>query len=103
MISWALSLLNEFRTGLYYVAAVVVPVLHLLLAVGVFRNGRGLAAQGRGPVLVSAGVWSVLTLVAGLPAFALYWAAHHSTLRGDPGPPRPAGPGAGNGAGRTPP
>ena len=47
-----LSWLNEFRAGLYYAAAVAVPLVHVFLAVGVLNDTRQLAARGRRTELV---------------------------------------------------
>jgi predicted branched-subunit amino acid permease len=69
---------NTLRTCGYYALGVIVPVLHLVLALAVWRDTRR-----RRPVLAGGAVWAVTTLVLGLPAFALYWAAHHSTWRAD--------------------
>jgi hypothetical protein len=72
---------NLLKTAGYYVAGVLGPLLHLVLAVAVWRDARG-----RAPVLLRGGLWAASTLLLGLPALALYWAAHHSTLRGAVGP-----------------
>jgi hypothetical protein len=76
-----LSWLNEFSTGLYYAAAVVVPLLHVFLAAGVLNDCRQLAARGRRTELVPAVVWTVAVLTTGLLGLAVYWLVHHSTLR----------------------
>jgi hypothetical protein len=78
-----LSLLNELRTGLYFAAAVVVPLLHVFLAVGVLSDTRQLASRGRRTELVPGVIWTVAVLVTGVLGLALYWLVHHSTLRAD--------------------
>lgn len=81
MTHTVLSLLNEFRTGLYYVAALAVPLLHVFLAVGVLNDSRQLAARNRRTELVPAVIWTVAVLVTGLLGLTVYWLLHHSTLR----------------------
>jgi hypothetical protein len=80
----AMELLNLYhtaRTAGYYALGVLVPLLHLALAWGVWRDARG-----RIVVLLPAWLWVATTLVLGWPGLALYWAAHHSSLRAAPGP-----------------
>lgn len=79
MLMGILGLFNTLKTCGYYALGVLVPALHLVLAVAVWRDARG-----RPTVLAGRLVWAGTTLLLGLPAFALYWAAHHSTLRGLP-------------------
>ncbi len=67
---------NLLKTAGYYAVGVLGPLLHLGLAVAVWRD-----AHRRDPVLLGGGLWAASTLLLGLPALALYWAAHHSTLR----------------------
>ncbi|MGD0537030.1 MAG: hypothetical protein ABSC03_05230 [Verrucomicrobiota bacterium] len=76
-----LELLNWFRTLLYYLAAVCVPLLHVLFAVAVWRDSRRWGRRGGRTVLVAGWVWTLATLVFGLLTVALYWVVHHSTLR----------------------
>ena len=76
-----LELLNWFRTLLYYLAAVCVPLLHVLFAVAVWRDSRHWVRRGGRTVLLAGWVWTLATLVFGLLAVALYWVVHHSTLR----------------------
>jgi len=76
MLMSILGLFNTLKTYGYYALGVLVPLLHLVLALAVWRDARG-----RPTVLMSRLVWAGATLLLGLPAFALYWAAHHSALR----------------------
>ena len=76
MIMDILGVFNTLKTCGYYALSVLVPLLHLVLAVAVWQDNRR-----RRPVLMGGSFWAVTTLLLGLPAFALYWAAHHSSLR----------------------
>jgi hypothetical protein len=71
-----LNLFNVARTAGYYALGVLVPLLHLALALAVWRDARG-----RPAVLLPAWLWAAATLLLGLPGLAFYWVAHHSTLR----------------------
>lgn len=70
------------------IGALVVPyyllisVLHLTFAIAVWADGNHCkTAFGRGPFLVPCFVWALVTLLGGLPAVAVYWVIHHSSLR----------------------
>lgn len=82
MLMDVLEVFNSLKTYSYYAMGVFVPVLHLVFAGAVFLDSRQLAARGQRPVLLGGLVWALGTLLLGLPALALYWAAHHSALRG---------------------
>lgn len=71
-----LNLFNAIRTAGYYAVGVLGPLLHLALALAVWRDARG-----RPTVLLPGWLWAAATLLLGLPGLALYWVAHHSTLR----------------------
>lgn len=71
-----LNLFNVARTAGYYALGVLGPLLHLALALAVWRD-----AHGRSTVLLPAWLWAAATLLLGLSGAALYWVAHHSTLR----------------------
>lgn len=71
-----LNLFNVARTAGYYALGVLGPLLHLALALAVWRDARG-----RATVLLPAWLWAAATLLLGLSGAALYWVAHHSTLR----------------------
>jgi hypothetical protein len=81
VITSLLELLNWFRTLLYYLAAVGVPLVHVIFAVAVWRDARRWRRRGGRTVLVAGWVWTLATLVFGLLTVAVYWVMHHSTLR----------------------
>ncbi len=67
---------NLSRTAGYYALGVLGPLLHLALALAVWREAR------RQPtVLLPGWLWVAATLLSGWPALALYWAAHHFARR----------------------
>ncbi len=76
MIMDLLAFYNTLRAAGYYAVGVLVPLLHVVLALVIWRDARG-----RPTVLAGRGVWAAAALLGGIPAVALYWAAHHSTLR----------------------
>lgn len=56
--------------------------VHVILAVGVRRDAcRQNRDDGAGTFLVGENIWGLITLLTGLPGFALYWLIHHSTPR----------------------
>jgi hypothetical protein len=63
----------------YWVAVVVV---HVALAVGVFRDAEDLLrTPGRRLWYLNSFFWTAAVLVGGIVATGIYWAIHHSTLR----------------------
>lgn len=63
----------------YWVALVVV---HVALAVGVFRDAEDLLQRpGRKLWFLNSFFWTVAALVGGIITTAIYWAIHHSKLR----------------------
>jgi len=66
-------------TYAYWLAAIIV---HICLAVAVFRDAENLAwSQQRKLWFVNGGLWALATLVGGILTAGIYWAIHHSTLR----------------------
>ncbi len=57
---------------------IATAVVHCLFAAGVYRDAaRRVAAPEFGP----AWLWTLATLLGGVPIAAIYWAMHYSTLR----------------------
>ena len=66
-------------TYAYWSAVVVV---HVALAVGVFRDAENLmSAPGRRLWFLSSFFWTVAALVGGIVTAGIYWVIHHSALR----------------------
>lgn len=82
MLMDILTVFNALKTYSYYALGVLLPVLNVVFAGAVFLDSRRLVARGQKLVLFGGPVWAAGTLLLGLPALALYWAAHHSSLRG---------------------
>lgn len=71
-----LNLYHTVRAAGYYALGVVGPLLHLALALAVWRDARR-----RSTSLLPAWLWAAATLLTGVPGLALYWVAHHSPWR----------------------
>lgn len=64
--------------GMLGVAMVIVNVI---MAIFVYTDAERLAKTNpQMPKIFPAAVWALACLFTGIPALALYWAAHHSTL-----------------------
>jgi len=59
--------------------AVLMLLVHIVFAVAVYRDARGLDDK-RLLVMVGPGIWSIATLLWGVLVAGLYWAVHHSRL-----------------------
>lgn len=55
-------------------------LLHLFLAIGVFREASDRVVRGRKVWFLGAGLWALATLIGGVFTAAAYWVMHHSTL-----------------------
>ena len=66
--------------GLFFPVALVHVVLHLFLAIGVYREASDRVVRGRKLWFFGAGLWAVSTGVGGMFVAATYWVMHHSTL-----------------------
>lgn len=82
MLMDILTVFNALKTYGYYALGVLLPVLNVVFAGAVFLDSRRLVARGQKPALFGGLIWAAGTLLLGLPALALYWAAHYSSLRG---------------------
>jgi O-antigen/teichoic acid export membrane protein len=70
--------------GLYlWIATVFRVVVHVGFTVAVFRDAAHsqLRPPYRGPVLVGAALWTLATLIGGVPVAGIYWVLNRSTLR----------------------
>jgi hypothetical protein len=72
---------------------ILLLLVHITLAVGVFDDAKKYQLGGetrRDTVLLTPGMWTVVTLATGIAGAAFYWVVHHSTLRQIPeAPPTP--------------
>lgn len=56
-------------------------IVNIIAAVAVFKDAKVLQSVDEGAVkIMSPEVWALFCLFGSIPAFALYWVAHHSTL-----------------------
>jgi hypothetical protein len=61
--------------------AVGILFANMVIALGVYRDAGALVRAPRGgPKIFSPGAWASICHFGSIPALAIYWAAHHSTL-----------------------
>jgi hypothetical protein len=61
----------------FFCAAIVT----LMVSIFVYKDAKAIqATSGHGVKIMPPEVWLLFCLVGSIPAVALYWAAHHSTL-----------------------
>jgi len=65
-------------------------VIHFAFAIGVHIDAKHMYQEKKGPFLAGPGIWTLATLVGGIPVVVVYWVIHHSTLR--PRPPSDSSP-----------
>lgn len=64
--------------GLIAILGIIVSIIS---AIGVYLDACRLQEKDRGSVKIfSPAVWALICLCGNIPALALYWAAHHTTL-----------------------
>jgi hypothetical protein len=84
VISWLIGALGGlFVVGLYLANLVIaIAVYYDALSLNLFsRKAEILEASNRSELkILSPGGWAFVCLFLSLPALAVYWAAHHSTL-----------------------
>lgn len=73
------ELYREFQ-WLYLPIALGNLLLHLFLAIGVYREASDRVIRGRKLWFIGAGLWAVATGIGGIFVAATYWLMHHSTL-----------------------
>ena len=56
-------------------------VVHVALAMAVHDDANRLDTGRMQPLAISPTVWTLVTLLGGLPAVAVYWVIYHSSLR----------------------
>lgn len=81
MINYSFEGLGALGVMFALVFAVLAIVVQVFFAIAVYRDAEKIVADGGKTVFVSGTWWTVAVLVGSLPAVALYWAIHHSTLR----------------------
>lgn len=59
-------------------------VIHLTLALAIYRDADQIERSGFSTVFVGRFLWTFMTLIGGLLVVTVYWLMHHSTLRRDP-------------------
>jgi len=64
--------------------ALGVFVANIAIALGVYRDAQAMQLSARRRLrMFSPGTWALICLFAGIPALAVYWAAHYSTFAKD--------------------
>ena len=58
-------------------------IVHIVLAMAVWQDGKRLDRDGRPTFFVDPFFWALMTLMCGLLVVLVYWLMHHSTLRRD--------------------
>jgi hypothetical protein len=76
--------------GVYGLVFLLIAIVHITFALGVWDDARRFRAQRTGPFLVSPGMWALATLMGGMLAVGVYWLIHHSSLRRASSPYREA-------------
>jgi hypothetical protein len=67
------SLGTVFAVGLY--------AMNILIALGVYQDAQQRTVSAHYQLKIfSPGPWALICLFGSIPALAVYWAAHHSTL-----------------------
>ena len=67
------SAATVFAVGLY--------VMNVLIALGVYQDAQKRTVSAHHELkLFSPGPWALICLFGSIPALAVYWLAHHSTL-----------------------
>ena len=60
---------------------IIIAIVHIALALGVYRDGDSLRPKGFQTFLATPLIWAAATLIGGvIPALA-YWFIHHSSLK----------------------
>lgn len=63
------------------VFAVGLWIANLAIAIGVYRDARLVLCSARMSLKIfSPAAWALICFFGSIPALAIYWAAHHSTL-----------------------
>jgi hypothetical protein len=65
----------------WVVIGLLFVVVHVMLAMGVYRDGLNIQERGDYTFFVSPTIWSLAVLLTGIPGVGVYWVMHHSTLR----------------------
>lgn len=60
--------------------AVLTLSFHVIVAIGIHRDAMERTYRSQPLAVLGPWQWTIVGLVGGLPALALYWLAHHSTL-----------------------
>jgi H+/Cl- antiporter ClcA len=72
--------INELMGFLGVLFAIGVMVAKVLIAMGLYQDALQRQVGGRRLLFFSPAVWALVGLFCSIPAVAVYWAAHHSTL-----------------------
>ncbi len=69
------------------IAALAVPlvictvVAHLIVSIFIYKDAKAIQATGERAIkIMPPEAWLLLCIFGNVPAYALYWAAHHSSL-----------------------
>jgi hypothetical protein len=67
---------------LIYLYWLIGAAVHIVLAIGVYRDAKYLQKElNRPPAFVTGEMWAFATLIGGVVAAGIYWVIHHSALR----------------------
>lgn len=69
--------------GLVSLVMVLTIVVHVALAVDVYRDCASCLGRGRARVLAGPGIWAAATLIGGIITALVYWLMHNSMLNAD--------------------
>jgi len=69
--------------GLVTLVMVLTILVHVSLAVDVYRDCTARLGRGRARVLAGPGIWAAATLIGGILTALVYWLMHNSMLNAD--------------------
>lgn len=76
----SLNLVNSFA-GLAPLLLLCTVIVNVIVALAVYKDAKEVqGADARALKIMNPAVWALFCLFGSIPAFALYWVAHHSTL-----------------------
>ena len=65
----------------YYIYFILIAIVHIALAIGVYKDGIFLRSKKFDTFLVPPAIWSAAVLIGGIIPVIGYWLIHHSSIR----------------------